>query len=125
MTEDGGPRSERTEAEGVFLPALLDGRPWLDVWLHEAGDSTPWTCLSHDFSRNGGIVDTLRLDFDGVSVQGGWSPANLNWDDGVRALDANIDIDGPDGLNIAGDAESLAAAAGAWFDRHRASWRKK
>ena len=125
MTEDGGPRPERTDAERGFLSALLDGRPWLDVWLHQDADGTPWACVSHDFSRNGGIVDTLRLDFDGASVQGGWSPANLNWDDGVRALDANIDIDGPGGLNISGDAESLADAAGAWFDRHRASWRKK
>lgn len=77
--------------------------------------------MSHDYSRAGAIVDTLRLDLDGSSVKGGWSPANLNWDDGVRAVDASIAIDGSDG-HIAGDAETLAAAAGKWFDRHRASW---
>jgi hypothetical protein len=123
MTEDGGPRSGRTAVEDAFLTALLDGRPWLDVWLHEDDDGTPWVCVSHDFSEHGSIRDTLRLDFDGSEVLGGWSPASLNWDDGVRATAAAIDVDGPDGLRRTGPVEQLADAAGAWFDGHRVARR--
>ncbi len=122
MNDDGGPRSARTPAEDTFLSLLLDGRPRLDVWLHEDEDGTPWTCVSRDFSVAGGIHDTLRLDFDGTSVLGGWSPANLNWDDGVRATAAGVDFQGPDGLRVTGSVEDLAAAAARWFDRHVATW---
>lgn len=122
MNEDGGPRSDRTAAEDAFLSLLLDGRPWLDVWLHSDEDGTPWTCVSHDFTVAGGIRDTLRLDFDGGCVLGGWSPANLNWDDGVRARAAGVDVDGLDGLRVTGPVEDLATAAAQWFDRHMATW---
>ncbi len=79
----------------------------------------PIVCVSHDFSEHGSIRDTLRLDFDGSEVLGGWSPASLNWDDGVRATAAGIDVDGPDGIRRTGPVEQLADAAGAWFDGHR------
>lgn len=120
--DDGGPRRVRTSAEDAFLSLLLDGRPPVDVWLHEDEDGTPWACVSHDFVVAGGIRDTLRLDFDGRSVLGGWSPANLNWDDGVRATAAGVDVDGPDGLRVTGSVRDLAAAAARWFDRHLAAW---
>jgi len=122
--EDGGPRDVRTQAEQEFLTLLLDGRPWLDVWLHQDVRGE-WACVSYDFSRDGVVVDTLRLDFDGSTVRGGWSPANLNWDDGVRAAEAGIDFDGSDGLNATGSAPDLAAAAGVWFDGHRQAWQKR
>ena len=122
MPEDGGPRAARTAAEQEFLASLFGTRRGLDVWLHQDEDGTPWACVSCDFAVDGAIHGTLRLDFDGHQVLGGWSPANLNWDDGVRAAAAGVDVDGPDGLRVAGPVADLAAAAGAWFDRHRDEW---
>lgn len=125
VQEDGGPRQRRTRDEEAFLSALLRDRPWLDVWLHEDEDGTPWACVSYDFSRDGAVVKTLRLDFDGGEVLGGWSPAALNWDDGVRARAAGMDVHDADVLCQTGDATSLADAAGRWFDRHRAAWERQ
>jgi len=30
--------------------------------------------ISLDFTEAGAVRDTLRLDFDGASIAGGWSP---------------------------------------------------
>ncbi len=54
-----------------FRPEFRFGHPWLVVWL--------------DFIEANVVHDTLRLDFDGRSIRGGWSPSYLNWDDGVPA----------------------------------------
>ncbi len=75
--------------------------------------------VSHDFVVGGGIRDTLRVDYDGSSLRGGWSPANLNWDSGVRAQDAQIDTTPPDGISMDNvDPERAAAAAAKWFTAH-------
>jgi hypothetical protein len=59
------------------------------------------------------------LDFDGREIKGGWSPAGLNWDDGVRAVDAEIEIESPDGVAFRADEpEELARVAGEWFEHH-------
>jgi hypothetical protein len=74
---------------------------------------------SYDFAQGNQIYETLRLDYDGKSLCGGWSPSCLNWDDGVRADDALIDTTGPDGLRLdCVDPTTDAAAAAAWFRRH-------
>jgi hypothetical protein len=51
-----------------------------------------------DIVRDGVCIRVLRLDFDGVEIKGGWSPACLNWDDGVRAGDAGIDTSSSEGI---------------------------
>lgn len=59
---------------------------------------------------------TLRIDFDGNSVRGGVSPANLNWDDGVRAADAGIDTRPPHGLEaVVTTPEEAAELVARWF----------
>ncbi|WP_280433575.1 hypothetical protein [Nocardia brasiliensis] len=68
----------------------------------------------------GHIRDTLRVDYDGISLRGGWSPASLNWDDGVRANNAGIVTAPPDGLRRDNVAPVRAAhVAAEWFLAHR------
>jgi hypothetical protein len=120
----GGEDRPLTSAERAFLVRLFEGRqPDLDVWRHSDADGTPWTLVSRDFVAGNAVRDTLRLDFDGNSIAGGWSPAFLNWDDGVRAADAQIVADPPDGIRLSGSAPTdLADAARVWFDGHIARW---
>jgi hypothetical protein len=120
----GGEPRELAPAEQAFLQRLLvDHPPYLDVWLHTKADGTPWILISFDFVEAGAVRDTLRLDFDGGSIAGGWSPSSLNWDDGVRAEAANIPLDPPDGINLGGRTPAeLADAARAWFDEHYSRW---
>lgn len=113
----------RTEAEAEFLAVLLLEQPGLDVWEHTTPEGQPWLIVSRDFSEDGKIRDTLRLDFDGRAIRGGWSPAFLNWDDGVPAGEAGIDVGPPDGIDLQhGSPAELAEAAAAWFDRHDREW---
>jgi hypothetical protein len=94
---DGGRRSPlvRKPREDAFLGQLLKG--WsLDVWLHEDGEGQ--CLLSKDFVNDGAVRATLRLDYDGSRIEGGWSRACLNWDDGVRAKEAGDDTRGLDGI---------------------------
>ncbi|TWP53535.1 hypothetical protein FKR81_06175 [Lentzea tibetensis] len=119
----GGSRGgEPTQAELDFATALTALVPrqncWLDFWLHADGDGTPWLLVSHDVIEDRAVLATLRLDFDENGIRGGWSPACLNWDDGVRAEAAQIDVSGPDGLDLraAGHtAEEMALRAAEWF----------
>jgi len=115
-TTDGGRRSPlvRTPREEAFLRQLLKSRS-LDVWLHE-DEAGRWLLVSKDVVEGGTIRATLRLDYDGSRIEGGWSPACLNWDDGVRARDAGVDIQGPDGIEADGPPELLAELAARWFD---------
>jgi len=94
------PDPPQTPQEAAFLAQLLSEHPNLDVWQHTAADGRPWLIVSRDFSVDGGIRDTLRLDFDGNTIKGGWSPACLNWDDGVPATEAEIDLSPPDGIDL-------------------------
>ena len=65
--------------------------PGLACWLHQDADGTPWLLVARDFPGNDVVHDTLRLDFDATGINGGGSPACINWDSGVRAGPAGID----------------------------------
>ncbi|GMT97673.1 hypothetical protein KH5H1_17920 [Corallococcus caeni] len=114
----------RTDAEARFLEALLHLQPELDVWRHETAEGHPWLIVSMDFVEGGSVRDTLRLDFDGRAIRGGWSPGLLNWDDGVPAQEAGVDVGPPDGIEIEqGAPAELAAVAASWFARHVRQWK--
>jgi len=102
---------------------LVDRPPYLDVWLHTDADGRPWMLIAMDVIEGGAIRDTLRLDFDGDSIAGGWSPYFLNGDGGVRAAAANIPTGPPEGIELGSRPPAeLAAAARAWFDEHYRQW---
>jgi hypothetical protein len=116
--EWGGRREPTTPeaAEADFatrLSARVDG---LAFWLHEDRRG-PWLLVSLDVVTRR-ETRTLRLDFDHDGLRGGWSPGNLNWDDGMRAEDAGVDTAPPDGLlrPAAGHTvDQLVDAAAAFF----------
>lgn len=115
---DGGP----TDAELAFAMSLNTLVAGLDYWLHNDDDGTPWLLVSLDLVEDNAVRDTLRLDFDERGIRGGWSPACLNWDDGVRAEDALINLSEPDGLSHAADgasAQDLVRRAAEWFTTPR------
>lgn len=93
------------------------------VWPHVDQDGSAWLCVSRDFTADGAIVRTLRVDFDGSGVRGGWSPAALNWDDGVRAEEAGVDVAPPDGILVeTSDPDAAADLVAQWFDAHERNW---
>lgn len=114
---------EPTAQERIFFDELSALVPDLHDWYHDDPDGTPWMIVSHDFVVDGELRKTLRVDFDGRGLRGGWSPAYLNWDSGVRARDAQINTTPPDGLS-SNDLEptEAAATAAAWFVAHLARW---
>jgi hypothetical protein len=96
----GGRREAPATQHEVRFAAVLERLcPGLDYWLHhdERGE---WLLVSWDFVEDGSVCATLRLDVDEAGFRGGWSPALLNWDDGVRAEDAGISTTGPDGVRV-------------------------
>ncbi|MBN6039632.1 hypothetical protein [Amycolatopsis sp. 195334CR] len=115
----GGRREgEPTSAELAFASSLNVLVPGLDYWLHADADGTPWLLVSLDLVEGQSIRDTLRLDFDDDGIRGGCSPSCLNWDDGVRAEEASIDLSGPDGLVVPANgasSEDLARRVAEWF----------
>jgi hypothetical protein len=117
------PDREPTATERTFFDELSALVPGLHDWYHDDPDGTPWMLVSHDFVVGGGIRDTLRVDYDGKDLRGGWSPASLNWDSGVRARDAEIDTTPPDGLSRDDvEPKEAAAIAAKWFATHIAKW---
>ena len=112
----------RTNDEAVFIASLAAVHSSLQWWPHDARDGSPWLIVSYDFVENGVIRDTLRLDFDGKRICGGWSPAFLNWDDGVPAGEAGVDLSPPDGISRHGAPADLALHAGDWFASHIVRW---
>jgi hypothetical protein len=121
----GGSGRAPTAAEAEFAAELEALLPGLDYWLHADADEAPWLLVSTDFVVANWVRDTLRLDFDTAGVRGGWSPAFLNWDDGVRAETAGIDVAGPDGIRVSATDQSpsdLARAAAQWFVEHQRRW---
>jgi hypothetical protein len=118
LDQVGGDDRALTAAEAEFLDLLLRGRPRLDAWRHSGAGRIPWLIVSLDISKDGKILHTLRLDFDGSTILGGQSPAALNWDSGVRAGAAGIDTSLPDGISADGTPTELAALAAHWFDMH-------
>ncbi|UGT43168.1 hypothetical protein LTV02_07190 [Nocardia yamanashiensis] len=115
----GGQREDGpTAAELAFAISLNALAPGLDYWLHADDDGTPWLLVSLDLLEGDAVRGTLCLDFDGRGILGGWSPSCLNWDDGVRAEEALIDLTGPDSLVLPADGssvENLARHAAKWF----------
>lgn len=121
----GGGRHQPTPAETAFAEALDALTPNLGYWLHEDSDRTPWLLVSWDFTEANVVHDTLRLDFDVTGIRGGWSPAFLNWDDGVRCGPTGISTAPPDGIDIRSPPASLAELpqlAASWFEYHRTTW---
>jgi len=103
----------RTPAESQFLAAVAQRMPFLDDWYHVDDQGRPWLLLSMDFGTDRAVEATLRLDFDGAGIQGGWSPACLNWE-------AGIDLSPPEGINVVSeDPALLADRAVEWFRWHR------
>ncbi|MFI9505315.1 hypothetical protein [Nocardia sp. NPDC052566] len=105
--------------EERFFAALRAQVADIDEWYHADADGALWVIASLDFvDGENGIHDTLRVDYDGVSLRGGLSPMCLNGDDGVRAADAGIDTVPPDGLCLDNIGPLPAASAAAeWFLR--------
>jgi hypothetical protein len=121
----GGRRQEPTPAEVAFAEALDALLPRLNYWLHEDADGTPWLLVSFDFAEGNVVHDTLRLDFDAGGIKGGWSPASLNRDDGVRCALAGVGTAPPEGIDITSPPASpieLPQRAAAWFQHHQAIW---
>jgi hypothetical protein len=117
-----GEDRQPTTAERVFGEALVASQPAIELWLHSDPDGMPWLLASYDFVESGAVVGTLRVDFDESNILGGWSPASLNWDSGVRAREASVDVSPPDGLElvVAGrPVAQLAAAVSEWIRLHR------
>ena len=50
--DPGGIDRELTELERTFLDALGDAPPFLDTWLHQDFDGTPWLIVSLDLIQN-------------------------------------------------------------------------
>jgi hypothetical protein len=112
--------------EEIFFREMQRRIPELQDWYHEDPDGGPWMLVSYDFLEGSAVRETLRVDYDGTQLRGGWSPSCLNWDDGVRAAEALIDTGPPDGLSIdlASDPRQAAAIASAWFQAHIERWNR-
>jgi hypothetical protein len=111
-----------TDAETRIFGALSSCVGQLQDWYHVDPDGSPWMMVSYDFVGDRGIVGTLRCDWDGAQLLGGWSPAFLNWDAEVRAGAAGVTTTPPDGLQAAAtEPETAAAIAAAWFAQHISS----
>jgi hypothetical protein len=108
------------EHEQCFYELVQDQVPGVDDWYHADDDGTPWMVVSYDFVVGQAVRATLRVDYDGARLRGGWSPGFLNWDDGVRAEEALIDTNGKDGLHHDGveDPKRAAGLAAEWFRDH-------
>ncbi|MEU1964395.1 hypothetical protein ABZ541_04995 [Micromonospora sediminicola] len=115
--------AEPTAEESAFFAELARQVPDVQDWYHQDDGGTLWMTASYDFAQGDQIHETLRLDYDGKCLRGGWSPSCLNWDDGVRADDALIETTGPDGLRLGCvDPTTDAATAAAWFQLHIDRW---
>jgi hypothetical protein len=101
--------SSPTPDEAEFLALLKERVPDIDDWYHQDPDGTPWMIVSYDIVVASAVRATLRVDFDGHSLRGCWSPAFLNWDDGIRAVGERFDTGPPYGFRA--DEVSVSEAA--------------
>ncbi|ARJ06465.1 hypothetical protein GCM10010988_17180 [Cnuibacter physcomitrellae] len=109
--------SKPTDDEQLFRRLVVEQIPNADFWYHQdAGSEAPWMMVSLDVEDGKRIMRTWRCDFDGERLEAGLSPAGLNWDDGVRASDAGIDVHGADGMSLeVVDIPTAAEVAVRWF----------
>lgn len=116
-----------TSEEVLFFDALSKRIAGLQDWYHRDSDGALWMIASIDVAPDGTrITDTWRCDFDGVRLLGGRSPGFLNWDDGVRAIAAGVDVDGVEGLKVEiSDPRQAAEVAANWFEARISSERHK
>ncbi|WP_199856669.1 hypothetical protein [Nocardia suismassiliense] len=105
-----------TPDELRFFTALQARVPDIEEWYYADDDGTLWVIASLDFLDSTGYIrDILRVDYDGVSLRGGWSPTCILGDDGVPFAEAGIET-GPDGLRRDNIAPLRAAEVAAeWF----------
>ena len=105
-----------TDAESAFFYTLTAQLRGAQDWYHRDPDGSLWMIASADVVSDRGVTTTWRCDYDGHRLLAGRSPANLNWDDGVRATDAGIPVAGADGLDaVESDPGKAADVAAAWF----------
>ncbi|MFF3227157.1 hypothetical protein ACFYV7_30470 [Nocardia suismassiliense] len=118
-TQDPTPDEQR------FFAALQARVPDIEDWYYADDDGTLWVIASLDFLDSTGCIrDILRVDYDGVSLRGGWSPTNILGDDGVPFAEAGIET-GQDGLRRDNIAPLRAAQIAAeWFITVRQGQRK-
>jgi hypothetical protein len=108
---------EPTESEARFFEALSAKVPNVQDWYHRDANGALWMIVSYDLvDEQNRVRATLRCDFDGDRLKAGSSPGFLNWDDGVRADDAGMDLSALEALDARvttpGSAAEIAAA---WF----------
>jgi hypothetical protein len=121
----------RTGDEAAFVAALrrrADGwerygltRADTQVRMQESRDGRSWLLVHIDLDKEGRPVKTMRLDFDEYGIRGGRSPASLNWDVDVPAVEAGVDLRPPEGISVprsASPVEELAGRAADWFEWH-------
>lgn len=107
---------EPTQVEMAFFSTLSGRLSGVQDWYHRDADGSLWMTVSIDTMRGGRMVATWRCDYDGERLLGGRSPSFLNWDDGVRALEAGVVVSGPKGLDvIETDPIQAARRAARWF----------
>lgn len=107
-----------TASESEFFDRVNALVPNAQDWYHADEDGTPWMTVSYDDTVDGAMATTWRLDFDGRELVGGASPANLNWDDGVRGRATGMSLEPPHGLvAMVSSAEQAAQVAVEWFER--------
>jgi hypothetical protein len=114
----GGLEREPTADEVAFARALAEIVPEAELFLLADPDGTPWLMAAHYLLRDGRLASTLRVDFDKNGIAGGWSKTNLSRDFGSRADPPEVDMDPPDGVQLAIGTEGVAAlarAAGEWL----------
>jgi len=114
-----------TAEQASFFAEISACIPELMDWYRRDADGTPWMIVSYDFMAGDLVVATLRLDYDGRNLRGGWSPASVTPDDAARAADRGIDTGLPDGLCVDDvSPEAAAQIATGWFLAHIARWRR-
>ena len=107
-----------TASESAFFDVLSASVPEAQDWYHADDDGALWMTASYDDMVNGSMAATWRIDFDGRELVGGRSPANLNWDDGVRGRETGMSLEPPEGLVAEiSSAEGAAKVAAAWFHK--------
>ncbi|GAA2170122.1 hypothetical protein [Pedococcus bigeumensis] len=105
-----------TASESAFFERLSALVPEAQDWYHADVDGTLWMTASYDDMVGGVMVATWRIDFDGLELVGGRSPANLNWDDGVRGREIGMPLDPPHGLVVNfWSVNEAAQIAADWF----------